>query len=266
MLSRGDTGLLPPPGPATPMGRLMRRYWLPAVFSDQIARPDSPPVRVRLLGEKLVAFRDTQGRVGLLDERCPHRTASLYFGRNEECGLRCVYHGWKFDVDGACVDMPSEPPGGSFQHKVRIKSYPCVERAGIGEHRNDRRDAAGQPRRRSSFRAPRDRIPLRQLAVQVRRRKPAGLQPAAPVRHQAHLSFAFHTPGFLDERHVAFQHAASRDHFLAVAEDGLNDLGAKGIAFLAGLGAQQRGESCFNGGVGGNRNLCVSRLGNDRTG
>jgi len=131
MLSRAENELLTRTGPDAPMGRLMRRYWLPAVFSDQIARPDSPPVRVRLLGEKLVAFRDSLGRVGLLDERCPHRTASLYFGRNEECGLRCVYHGWKFDVDGACVDMPSEPPGGGFQHKVRIKSYPCVERAGI---------------------------------------------------------------------------------------------------------------------------------------
>ena len=83
------------------------------------------------LHEKLVAFRDTAGRVGLVDERCPHRTASLFFGRNEECGLRCVYHGWKFDVEGNCVDMPSEPPGRSFKHKIKITAYPCIERGGM---------------------------------------------------------------------------------------------------------------------------------------
>ena len=131
MLSREEIELLTRIGPGTAMGALMRRYWMPATFSDRIAAPDSPPVRVKLLGENLVAFRDTGGRVGLLDERCPHRTASLFFGRNEECGLRCVYHGWKFDVDGACVDLPSEPPGGNFRNKIRIKSYPCEEHGGV---------------------------------------------------------------------------------------------------------------------------------------
>jgi nitrite reductase/ring-hydroxylating ferredoxin subunit len=131
MLSREENELLTRVGAGTPMGDLMRRYWIPAVFSHQIAEPDSPPVRVRLLGEDLVAFRDTHGRVGLLDQSCPHRTASLFFGRNEECGLRCVYHGWKFDVDGNCVDLPSEPPGSRFQNKVRIKAYPCLERGGV---------------------------------------------------------------------------------------------------------------------------------------
>lgn len=131
MLSREENDLLTRTGPDTPMGRLMRRYWHPVVFSDQLAEPDGPPVRVGLLGEKLVAFRDTKGRVGLLDERCPHRTASMYFGRNEECGLRCVYHGWKFDIEGNCVDLPSEPPGGNFQDKVRTKAYPCIEQGGL---------------------------------------------------------------------------------------------------------------------------------------
>ena len=131
MLSREDNELLTRVGAGTPMGALMRRYWIPATFSHHIAEPDGPPVRVKLLGEPLVAFRDTEGRVGLLDERCPHRTASLFFGRNEECGLRCVYHGWKFDVEGACVDLPSEPPGNTLQHKVRVKAYPCVERGGV---------------------------------------------------------------------------------------------------------------------------------------
>jgi phthalate 4,5-dioxygenase len=131
MLSAEDNALLTRVGPGTPMGELMRRYWIPVAFSHQIAAPDSPPLRVKLMGEKLVTFRDTNGRVGLLDEACPHRTASLFFGRNEECGLRCVYHGWKFDIDGKCVDLPSEPPGSNFQDKITIKAYPCVEQGGL---------------------------------------------------------------------------------------------------------------------------------------
>ena len=131
MLSREDNELLTQVGDGTPMGSLMRRYWMPATYSHLIAKPDCPPVRVGLLGENLVAFRDTEGRVGLLEESCPHRTASLFLGRNEECGLRCVYHGWKFDVDGKCIDLPSEPPGSTLQRKVKVKAYPCQERGGI---------------------------------------------------------------------------------------------------------------------------------------
>src|SRR5579884_3960363 len=131
MLSQADNELLTRTGPGTPMGNLMRRYWIPTLFSHQLAEPDCPPVRVRLLGEDLVAFRDTEGRVGLLHQHCPHRGASLFFGRNEECGLRCVYHGWKFDVNGNCVDMPNEPPESDFKHKVKATAYPTVERGGV---------------------------------------------------------------------------------------------------------------------------------------
>jgi len=131
MLSREENESLTRVGPGTKMGALMRRYWIPACFSKALPAPDCAPIRVKLLCESLVAFRDSKGRVGLVDEFCPHRTASLFFGRNEECGLRCVYHGWKFDVDGACVDMPSEPGESSFKNKVRIKAYPCVERGGV---------------------------------------------------------------------------------------------------------------------------------------
>lgn len=131
MLSHEDNESLTRTNAGTPMGDLMRRYWIPVVFSDQIEKPDGPPVRVELLGEKLVAFRDTKGRPGLIDERCPHRTASMFFGRNEECGLRCVYHGWKFDIHGDCVDLPSEPEGSTLQRKVRIKAYPCHEQGGL---------------------------------------------------------------------------------------------------------------------------------------
>src|SRR5436190_57997 len=130
MLSREDNEKLTRVAPGTPMGELMRRYWIPAAFSHQL-KADGAPLRVKLLGERLVAFRGTQGRVGLLDEHCPHRTASLFFGRNEQCGLRCVYHGWKFDVDGACVDLPSEPRDINLQKRVKAKAYPCVERGDV---------------------------------------------------------------------------------------------------------------------------------------
>jgi nitrite reductase/ring-hydroxylating ferredoxin subunit len=109
----------------------MRRYWIPAFFSSELPHPDCPPIRVGLLGEQLVAFRDSEGRVGLVDEFCAHRGASLFFGRNEECGLRCVYHGWKYDVEGHCIDMPSEPPESNFKHKIRLTAYPCRERGGL---------------------------------------------------------------------------------------------------------------------------------------
>ena len=109
------------------MGEVIRRYWIPAALSSELPEVDCPPVRVRLLGEKLVAFRDTRGHVGLVDEFCAHRCASLFLGRNGECGLRCVYHGWKYDVEGNCVDMPNEPPESSFKDKIHLKAYPTVE-------------------------------------------------------------------------------------------------------------------------------------------
>jgi phthalate 4,5-dioxygenase len=131
MLSKADNELLTRVGPDTPMGGLMRQYWIPALISPELPDNDGAPLRVRLLGEDLIAFRDSEGRAGLLAANCPHRGASLYFGRNEASGLRCVYHGWKFDVTGACVDMPSEPAESNFRHKVQAVAYPCVERGGI---------------------------------------------------------------------------------------------------------------------------------------
>jgi phenylpropionate dioxygenase-like ring-hydroxylating dioxygenase large terminal subunit len=131
MLSAEDNALLTRVGPGTPMGRTMRRYWLPALLARELPEPDCPPVRVRLLGEDLVAFRDSAGRVGLLEEHCPHRRASLYFGRNEEHGLRCVYHGWKFDVEGRCLEMMNEPEELSFAAKVRAVAYPTLELGGL---------------------------------------------------------------------------------------------------------------------------------------
>jgi len=131
MLSKEDTELLCRVGTGTPMGALIRQYWIPALLSSELPERDGAPVRVRLLGENLIAFRVTSGKVGLVQNHCPHRGASLFFGRNEEEGLRCVYHGWKFDCEGACVDMPSEPEESTFKSKIRAVAYPCVERNGV---------------------------------------------------------------------------------------------------------------------------------------
>lgn len=131
MLSVEDNERISRVGPGTPMGQLMRQYWIPAMLSSELPGPDGDPVRVMLLGERLVAFRDTDGRVGLLRNGCPHRGASLFLGRNEECGIRCVYHGWKFDVEGACVDIPNEPVARGFKERIRAVSYPVVERGGV---------------------------------------------------------------------------------------------------------------------------------------
>ncbi len=115
-------------GAGTPMGELMRRYWVPVMQSNEIAEPDGPQVRVQILGEKLIAFRDTEGRPGLLNEFCPHRGVSLFFGRNEDNGLRCAYHGLKFDRSGKCLEAPTSPQA---CERMRIKAYPCIELAGI---------------------------------------------------------------------------------------------------------------------------------------
>jgi phthalate 4,5-dioxygenase len=131
MLKAEENELVTRVGPGTPMGNTMRRYWMPALLSSELPQPDSDPVRVRLLGEDLIAFRDTNGIVGLIQNNCPHRGASLFFGRNEESGLRCVYHGWKFATDGTCVDMPNEPAESDFRTKVKAVAYPTVEKAGL---------------------------------------------------------------------------------------------------------------------------------------
>jgi phthalate 4,5-dioxygenase len=131
MLTHDDNERVTHVGRGTPMGETMRRYWIPALLAWELPEPDCAPVRVKLLGEELVAFRDTQGRIGLLEERCPHRLASLFLARNEECGLRCVYHGWKFDVEGRCVDMMNEPESLGFAHKIRTTAYPTVEAGGV---------------------------------------------------------------------------------------------------------------------------------------
>ena len=131
MLRQEDNALLAETGPGTPMGALFRRYWLPVLLAEELPEPDCPQVRVKILSERLIAFRDTQGRYGLIDEFCAHRGVSLWFARNEESGLRCAYHGWKYDVTGQCVDVPSEPEESGFHERIKLRSYPIVEMGGV---------------------------------------------------------------------------------------------------------------------------------------
>ncbi len=131
MLSQQENDYLCRVGPGTPLGDLMRHYWLPVMFPYEM-ESDGAPLRTRLLGEDLIAWRNTDGSVGVMQNACPHRGASMFFGRNEENGLRCVYHGWKFDAEGTCVDMPNEPAESNFKHKIRATAYPYVEQGGVG--------------------------------------------------------------------------------------------------------------------------------------
>jgi phthalate 4,5-dioxygenase len=127
MLRKEVNELLSQTGPGTPMGELFRQYWIPALLAEELPENDSPQVRVKLLSERLIAFRDSQGRCGLIDEFCAHRGVSLWFARNEESGLRCAYHGWKYDVTGQCIDVPSEPEESGFLNKIKLKGYPLVK-------------------------------------------------------------------------------------------------------------------------------------------
>ncbi|MEM7407700.1 MAG: Rieske 2Fe-2S domain-containing protein [Pseudomonadota bacterium] len=127
MLTAAENHLLTRTDACEPMGQYFRRFWQPVALSRELPEPDCTPIRIQIMGEELVAFRDSEGAVGLLDAYCPHRAAHLYYGRNEDCGLRCVYHGWKFDRHGRVMDMPNVPPGARMRDRVRIKAYPTRE-------------------------------------------------------------------------------------------------------------------------------------------
>ena len=131
MLKREQNDLVTQTGAGTAMGDLFRQYWLPALLSEELPTPDCPPVKLQLLGEKMICLRDTSGRLGAIDEFCAHRGVSLWFGRNEENGIRCPYHGWKYDVTGQCVEVPSEPAESGYCNRIKLKDYPLVERGGV---------------------------------------------------------------------------------------------------------------------------------------
>ena len=131
MLTQEENELLTKTGPGTPMGEFFRRFCIPIALTEEIPDPDCTPARVRAMNEDLILFRDTEGKIGLLDAYCAHRFSPLFFGMNEESGLRCLYHGWKYDVTGQCVDIPFIPEGASYKEKVQIKSYPALDRGGF---------------------------------------------------------------------------------------------------------------------------------------
>ena len=134
MLSDDDNDLLCRVGPGQPMGEVFRRFWLPAIASRELLQKDAAPRRLRLLGEDLIAFRDSNGDVGIVGAYCPHKLAPLFFGRNEDCGIRCAYHGWKFDKLGECVEIPNLPPNfdtNALKARARIPGYPTREAGGM---------------------------------------------------------------------------------------------------------------------------------------
>ena len=186
MLNAQDNELMCRVGPGTPMGEVLRRFWQPILISEDLPYPDCDPKEVRLLGEDFVAFRDTDGDVGFLEALCPHRRAPLFYGRNEEHGLRCIYHGWKFDAAGACVDMPSEPAQYEFARKVRPIGFPTREWGGIIW----------------AYIGPQDRIPeLPQLEYC---RVPASHRNL--VKYNQECNFVQATEGDIDSSHIGFLH------------------------------------------------------------
>ncbi|MBM3342542.1 MAG: Rieske 2Fe-2S domain-containing protein [Betaproteobacteria bacterium] len=187
MLSASDNDLLTRTGPGTPMGEYFRCFWQPVALSEELREPDGAPLRVKILGEELVAFRDSTGRVGLLEPRCAHRGAHLFFGRNEQCGLRCVYHGWKYDVDGKCVDMPNVPADAGYHGQVSIKAYPTREFADMVW----------------AFLGPRERMPAAPPQLEC------GVVPAAHryvTKRLIECNWAQSIEGALDTAHFSFLH------------------------------------------------------------
>jgi phthalate 4,5-dioxygenase oxygenase subunit len=211
MFSRQENELLTRVDPGTPMGELIRRYWIPALLSEEIPVPDCSPVQVRLLGEELVAFRDTQGRVGLLDEHCSHRGTSLFYGRNEECGLRCIYHGWKYDVEGHVLDTPAEPADSDFKKKIHHTAYPCKEVAGIV----------------FTYMGPKDKVPLF-----------PGYEWVSLPKEQTHVVKSFLDCNYLqglegdfDSSHTTFLHCNNLEDLSRLNQDGAPTLEAEETAY-----------------------------------
>lgn len=201
-------------GPGTIMGEMMRQYWIPAAASSEL-KPDGDPMRLMLLGEQLIAFRDTSGRVGVMDHRCPHRCASLFLGRNEQNGIRCVYHGWKFDVDGKCLEMPNLPPPG-FKEKVRARSYKVQEQAGlIWVYMGAREQAPPLPMHEALF------VPEEDLTVTLLMREAnwlQGLEGDIDTSHFGFLHAGHINPDDFEEGHPARHTVANRAPEYKVAD------------------------------------------------
>ena len=183
MTNKRESEVLTRVGPGTKLGELMRQFWIPAAMSSELVA-DGDPVRLVLLGENLIAFRDTSGRVGIMDHRCPHRCASFFFGRNEEDGIRCVYHGWKFDVEGNCLDMANVPPHQDFKQKVKAKAYKTAERNGlVWVFMGDQADVPGLPEHEASL------VPEEQMMINFKVRRCNWLQALEGDIDTSHLGF-----------------------------------------------------------------------------
>jgi phthalate 4,5-dioxygenase oxygenase subunit len=226
MLSHADNLLLTRIGPGAPMGALFRRYWLPALLCEELPDSDGPPVRVKLLGERLIAFRDTSGNVGIIDEFCAHRGVSLWFGRNEESGIRCPYHGWKYDVNGQCTEVPSEPAESGFCARIKLTAYPTAERGGvIWIHMGPRDSTPPVPEFEWAT------VPDNQRYVCKRFQESNWLQAMEGGIDSAHVSFLhsgeLHTDPLHKNTHGAkFQHD-TRPRFEVVQSDGGLLIGAR---------------------------------------
>ena len=190
MLSHQDNERLSRVGKGTPTGELMRQFWMPACLSSELEK-DGAPMRLLLLGEKLIAFRDSNGRVGILDHLCPHRCASLFFGRNEEAGIRCIYHGWKFDVEGNCLEMPNVPVDFRFEPRVKAKAYPTIEQGGLIWTYMGKRESAPPPPSLEVF-----NIPDGERNIQI---------------HQRECNWLQSLEGDIDTSHFGFLHVGSVD-------------------------------------------------------
>ena len=183
MTTEAENETLTRVGPGTKMGELMRQFWIPAAMSSELVA-DGDPVRLMLLGEKLIAFRDSSGRAGIMDHRCPHRCASLFFGRNEEDGIRCVYHGWKFDVDGNCLEMANVPPHQDFKQKVKAKAYKAEERNGlVWVFMGDQENVPGLPEHEATL------VPEEQMMINFKLRECNWLQAIEGEIDTSHLGF-----------------------------------------------------------------------------
>ena len=192
MLSVADNELLVRTGPGTAMGEYFRRFWLPVALAREL-EADGPPIRVKLMGEDFVAFRDTQGRVGLLEPRCAHRGADLFFGRNEDCGLRCIYHGWKYDADGRCVELPNVPAGSAYHGKIAVRACPTRE---FGELV-------------WAYLGPRERMPEQLPQLEF------GLVPASHrfvTKRLMECNWAHSMEGAIDTAHFSFLHMPAPGH------------------------------------------------------
>jgi nitrite reductase/ring-hydroxylating ferredoxin subunit len=187
VLSANDNAVLTQVGAGTPMGKLFRQFWLPALLEEELPEPDCAPVKLRLLGEDLVAFRDTEGRIGVLDAYCAHRRVHLYFGRNEENGIRCVYHGWKYDVNGRCVDVPSEPFDNGYTERVKLTAYRAVLHGGVvWVYMGDAAEAPPLPDFEWS------RLPAEQRTVTKRVQRSNWAQAVEGGIDSSHVSFLHH--------------------------------------------------------------------------